>query len=76
MKKLLTAIVLAAVAASPAMAAKARKGDKRIYLQSDRAVPYVPYGIGQRGGPAWSSDTWDADPNIRDRLRRDYPDFH
>ena len=74
MKKLLTALVLAAVAASPAMAAKARHHQgSRVYLQSDRVVPYVPYGIGQQG--QWS-DTWSADPNVRDRLERDYPDFH
>jgi opacity protein-like surface antigen len=70
MKKFLTAIVLAAVAASPAMAAKARHHN-RVYLQSDQASPYVPYGVNQQGGPVWN-----ADPNIRDRLRRDYPDFH
>jgi len=74
MKTFLTAIVLAAVAASPAMAAKARHHN-RVYLQSDQASPYVPYGLSQRGGPVWS-DTWNADPNIRDRLQRDYPDFH
>jgi hypothetical protein len=47
-----------------------------VYLQSDQTSPYVPYGVNQQGGPVWSSDTWHADPNIRDRLQRDYPDFH
>jgi hypothetical protein len=75
MKTFFTAIVLAAVAASPAMAAKARHHN-RVYLQSDQASPYVPYGVNQQGGPVWSSEIWNADPNIRDRLRRDYPDFH
>jgi len=73
MKKLLTAAVLAILAVSPAMAAKARHG--KVYLQSERASPYVPYGIGQQGQPLYN-DTWSADPNIRDRQERDYPDFH
>ena len=78
MKKFLTAIVLAVVAVSPAMAAKARNGQNngnRVYLQSDRAVPAVPYGISRQGYAPWA-DTWSADPNIRDRQERDYPDFH
>jgi len=73
MKKLLTAAVLAVLAVSPAMAAKARNG--KVYLQSERTNPYVPYGIGQQGQPLYY-DTWSADPNVRDRLERDYPDFH
>jgi opacity protein-like surface antigen len=72
MKKLLTAMVLAVLAVSPAMAAKARNG--QVYLQ-DRTSTYVPYGVSQRGQPLWN-DTWSADPNIRDRQERDYPDFH
>jgi opacity protein-like surface antigen len=74
MKKLLTATLLAVLAASPAMAAKARNG--KVYLQSERAYPSVPYGVSQQGAPIWSNDTWSPDPNIRDRQDRDYPDFH
>ena len=81
MKKLIAALALATVVASPAFAASKSSGNQRgLVMQNERAAvqqtqnrrvfEQAPYAYETQDYPNY------GDLNIRDRLQRDYPDFH